>query len=198
MQGAKNIILGLVLAAVGGAILATVDLTGSVLIYAVWGLVACGAILFAGGLYGAMGPGSAGANAEEIYKSDAIARLLMQSTITTALADGPLNDEEVEMIVTACESVEHERMDKESIRRLAKRIDDKGDAIYDEIHSEGRMLNLDAREAVVDACVLVSRADGKIDVRETAAMTAIARRLDFSDDEAQTLIAESIRKAEQD
>lgn len=197
MQGIGNIIIGLVLAAAGGAILATADLSGSVLIYVVWGLVACGVIVFAGGLYRAVGPGSAGANAEDVYKSDSVARLLMQSTITTALADGPLNDEEVATIVTACESAENKRLDKESIRRLAKRIEDRGDEILGEIHSEGRMLNLDARKAIVDACILVSKADGKIDVRETAAMTAIARRLDFSDDEAQTLIAESMLKAEQ-
>jgi uncharacterized membrane protein YebE (DUF533 family) len=196
MQGIKNIILGLVLGAAGGAILATVDLGGSVLIYAVWGLIACGVILFAGGLYQAMGPDSAGADATEVYKSDTIARLLMQSTITTALADGPLDDQEIAMIVTACESVAHERLDKQSIRRLAALIEDRGDEILQEIHSEGRLLNPDARRAVVDACILVLKADDKVDVRQTAAVTAIARQLDYSEDEAQSLIAESMREAE--
>ena len=197
MQGIKNIVLGLVLAAVGGAILVAADLGGGVLIYAVWGLAAGGAVLFASGLYRAMGPGSAGTSAEEAYKSDSIARLMLQSTITTALADGDLNDEEVAMIVTACESAVHEHLDSQSIHRLAKLVGDKGDEILGEIHSEGRMLNLDARKAVIDACVLVSKADGTIDVRETAAMTAIARRLDFSEDETQALIAASLLKAEQ-
>ncbi len=190
MQGIRNIFLGLVLTAAGAAILATVDLSGSVLIYAVWGLIACGAILFAGGLYRAMGPGSAGANAEEMYKSDTIARLLLQSTIETALADGDLNDKEVEMISAAFMSVMPERLDRQSVYRLAKLIEDKGDEILSDIHSEGRMLNLDDRKAVIGACVKVAKADGMIDVRETAAMTAIARRLDFTEDESQTLIAE--------
>ena len=197
MQGIKNIILGIVLTAAGAAILATVDLSGSVLIYAVWGLVACGVILFAGGLYRAMGPGSAGADATEVYKSDTIARLLLQSTIETALADGDLNDKEVEMISAAFMSVMPERLDRQSVYRLAKLIEDKGDEILSDIHSEGRMLNLDARKAVIGACVKVAKADGTIDVRETAAMTAIARRLDFSEDETQTLIAELMENAEQ-
>jgi tellurite resistance protein len=197
MQGIKNIILGIVLTAAGAAILATVDLSGSVLIYAVWGLVACGVILFAGGLYRAMGPGSAGADATEVYKSDTIARLLLQSTIETALADGDLNDKEVEMISAAFMSVMPERLDRQSVYRLAKLIEDKGDESLSDIHSEGRMLNLDARKAVIGACVKVAKADGTIDVRETAAMTAIARRLDFSEDETQTLIAELMENAEQ-
>ena len=196
MQGIKNIVLGLVLAAVGGAILATIDLAGSVLIYVVWGLIACGVILLAGGLYRAMGPGSAGADATEVYKSDAIARLVLQSTITTALADGPLDEKEIEMIVTACESVVHERLDKESIRKLAKLVESRGDEILHEIHSEGRLLNPNARRAVFDACILVLKADDKVDVRQTAAVTAIARQLDYSEDEAQTLIVESMRNAE--
>lgn len=197
MQGVRNSILGMVLAATGAAIITTVDLSDSVLVYAVWGLIAGGVVLLATGLYRAMGPGSAGAEATEVYKSDTIARLVMQSTIITALADGPLDDQEIEMIATACESVVHEPLDRESIRRLAKLIEDKGDEILDEIHSEGPLLNLDARKAVIDACILVLKADDKVDVRQTAAVTAIARRLDFSEDEAQTLITESMGDAGQ-
>ena len=196
MPGIKNIILGLVLAAAGGVILAAIDLGDSVLVYLLWGLITCGAILLAGGVYQAIGPGSAGADATAVYKSDTIARLVMQSTITTALADGPLDDEEIEMIVTACESVVHERLDPDSIRGLAKLIEDRRDDILHEIHSEGRMLNPDARKAVVDACVLVLKADDRVDVRQTAAVAAIARALDFSEDEAQTLIVEAMRNGE--
>ena len=195
MQGIRNIFLGLVLAAAGAVVLATVDLSGSTLVYVAWGLIAGGVALLAAGLYRAMSAGSGGADATEIYKSDTIARLVMQSTITTALADGPLDDKEIEMILTACESVVHERLDRESIRRLAALIEDRGDEILDEIHSEGPLLNLDARKAVVDACILVLQADDKVDVRQTAAVTAIARKLDFSEDEAQSLIAESMRNA---
>lgn len=196
MPGVKNIILGLALAAAGGVILAAVDLGSSVLIYAVWGFIACGAILLAGGVYQAVGPEAAGADAAEVYKSDTIARLVMQSTITTALADGPLDDQETEMIVTACESVVHERLDPDSIRPLARLIEGRHDEILHEIHSEGRMLNPDARRAVVDACILVLKADEKVDVRQTAAVAAIARQLDFSEDEAQTLIVEAMREGE--
>lgn len=195
MPGVKNIILGLVLAAAGSVIVAAFDLGDNVLGYAVWGLIACGAILVAGGLYQAVGPGSAGADAVEVYKSDTIARLVMQSTIITALADGPLDEDEIEMIVTACESVVHERLDRDSIRRVAQLVDDRHNEILHEIHSEGLMLNPDARRAVVDACLLVLKADDKVDVRQTAAVTDIARQLDFSADEAQTLIAEAMREA---
>ncbi len=196
MQGIRNIILGLILAAVSGAIIAAADLGGSYLAYVVWFLLACGVILVAGGLYQSVTPGSDGINAEELYKSDAIAKLMLQSTLSTALADGELNDNEITAIVAACESVAKGQLGKQSIGRLAQLIDNRGEAILDEIHSEGRMLNLDARTEVVDACVQVAGADGHIDVRETAAMTAIARRLDFSEDEAQAMIAEAIRRAE--
>lgn len=105
MQGIRNIILGLILAAVSGAIIAAADLGGSYLAYAVWFLLACGVILVAGGLYQSVTPGSDGINAEELYKSDAIAKLMLQSTLSTALADGELNDNEITAIVAACESV---------------------------------------------------------------------------------------------
>ena len=196
MQGIRNIVLGLVLAAAGGAIFASVELSAGVWAYAAWGLVVCGVIVFAGGVYQAMSPGSAGVDATEVYKSDTIARLVMQSTISTALADGPLDDEEVGMIVTACESVVHEPVDKESIHRLAELIEGRGNEILQEIHSEGQMLNLDARRAVVDACILVLKADDKVDVRQTAVVTAIAQRLGYSDDEAQAMIVEAMRDRE--
>ncbi len=196
MLGIKNIILGLILTAAGGAIFATADLSAGVWAYPAWGLVVCGVIVFAGGAYQAVSPGAAGADATEVYKSDTIARLVMQSTISTALADGPLDDQELAMIAAACESVVHEPVDKESIRRLAELIEGRDDEILQEIHSEGQMLNLDARRAVVDACILVLQADDKVDVRQTAAVTAIARSLGYSEDEAQALVIQAMRTSE--
>lgn len=191
MQAAKNIILGLIFMASGGAIIMAIKL-GDILNYGVWGLIAVGAVMFAGGLYQVFGPGAAGADAEEAYKSSSTARLLMQSMLTTALADGHIDDVEVEAIIEACEEVVHEHMDPESIRRLADIVERKGDAILDEIRYEGQMLNLNARKAIIDACILVLMADTNIDVRETAAVTMIAQQLGFSDIESQAMIAEAI------
>lgn len=193
MPGIKNLILGLVLAAAGGAFLATADPGDGVLMYVVLGVIACGVLLFAGGLYQSVADGPSGADAEEVYKSDTITRLIMQSTIITALADGPLDDEEVEMIATACDSVVHERLDRNSIRRVANLVEKRGDEVLHEIHSEGLLLNPDARKAVLDACLLVLKADEKVDVRQTAAVTAIGRQLDYSDAETQSLIADALR-----
>lgn len=195
MQGIRNIILGFVLLAVGGAVLMTVALEDVALIYGVWGLIALGAVLLVGGLYQAMAAGSVGKNAEVVYTTDTIARLVMQSTITTALADGPLDDEEVEMIATACESVVHEQLSRDSIRRVAKLVDKLGgDKIMSEIHSEGRLVNVEARTAILDACLLVLKSDNKVDVRQTAAVAAIARQLDYSDAEAQALIVDALQE----
>lgn len=191
MQAAKNIILGLIFMAGGGAVLMAVQL-GEILNYGVWGLIVVGGIMFAGGLYQVLGPGGAGADAEEAYKSSSTARLLMQSMLTTALADGHIDDVEVEAIIEACEEVVHEHMDPDSIRRLADIVERKGDAILDEIRYEGQMLNLNARKAIIDACILVLMADGNIDVRETAAVNVIAQQLGFSDIESQAMIAEAI------
>ena len=196
MQGARNIFLGLIVMAGGGIVFSVIELGDSALVYVVWGVVGVGVVVLLAGLYRSFGPGSRGADAEVAYRSDTIARLLMQSTITTALADGHLDDEEVEMIVTAGESVLHEHLDKESIRHLAKLIEDKGDAILDEIHAEGRLLNVNARKAIIDACVLVLMADGVIDERETAAVTAIARHMDYSEADTKALIAAAIEDAE--
>lgn len=191
MQAAKNIFLGLIFMAGGGAIMMAFNL-GGILNYGVWGLMALGAVMFAGGMYQILGPGAAGADAEEAYKSSSTARLLMQSMLTTALADGHIDDVEVEAIIEACEEVVHEHMDPESIRRLADIVERKGDAILDEIRYEGQMLNMDARKAIIDACILVLMADGNVDVRETAAVNVIAQQLGFSDIESQAMIAEAI------
>ena len=196
MLGAKNLILGLIFVAAGAAILTVFDLGGSVLVYVVWGLIGMGVIIMLGGLRQTMDSESEGASAEDVYKSDTIARLVMQSTITTALADGPLDDDEIEMIATACESVLHEHLDRNSVRGVARLVEDRGDAILDEIHSEGRLLNLDARKAVIDACVLVLVADGRVDMRQTAAVTAIARHMDFSEEETQAMIDAAMKEAQ--
>ncbi len=196
MQGVKNITLGFIFVVTGSALMMAVDL-GGILNYGVWGLIAFGAVMAAGGLYQFFGPGSAGVDAEVAYKSSSTARLLMQSMLTTALADGHIVDEEVEAIVEACEEVVHEHLDPESIRRLAELIEEKSDIIMEEIRYEGKMLNLDARKAIVDACVLVLMVDDNIDVRQTAAVNAIAQQLGFSEIESQAMITEAMT-AEQD
>lgn len=196
MQDAKYIVLGLILMVAGGAVLLALDFGGGNLIYGAWGLIALGGLLVVGGVHRYLGANSAGADATEIYKSDTIARLVMQSTMTTAMADGPLDDQEIDMIVTACESVVHEPLDKDSIRRLAKLVEGRGDEILHEIHSEGRLLNPDGRRAIIDACMLVLKADDKVDERQMAAVTAIARQLDYSEEEAQAMVAAAMGDAE--
>ncbi len=195
MQGTKNIILGFIFLAAAGGIMMAFDL-GGVLAWGVWGLAAFGAVLFAGGLYQALGPGSAGLDAEQAYNSSSTARLLMQSMLTTALANGHLDDGEVETIAEACEEIVHEHLDPESIRRIADMVEQKGDAILEEIRYEGKMLNLDARKAIIDACILVLMAEEEIDARATAAVTAIAEQLDFSEAETRSMIADAMPAAE--
>ena len=191
MQGVKNIFLGVIFAIAGAALMMAVDL-GGILNYGVWGLIIFGGVMVAGGLYQMFGPGSAGADAEVAYKTSSTARLLMQSMLTTALADGHIVDEEVEAIVEACESVVHEHLDPESVRRLAEMVGEKGDTVMEEIRYEGKMLNLDARKSIVDACILVLKVDDNIDVRQTAAVNAIAQQLGFSEIESQAMIAEAM------
>jgi uncharacterized tellurite resistance protein B-like protein len=191
MQGAKNTILGSICLLIGAGLLMAVDL-GAILKYGVWGLIAVGAVMLAGGLYQIAGPGAAGVDAHKAYQSSSTARLLMQSMLTTALADGHVDDEEVEAIVVACEEVVHEHLDPDSIRQLAELVEEKGDAILNEIRYEGKMLNRDARKAVINACIVVLMADGKIDVRETAAVNMIGEQLGFSPDEMEAIIAESM------
>jgi uncharacterized tellurite resistance protein B-like protein len=191
MQGAKNIIFGSIFLAAGGGLLMAVDL-GAILKYGTWGLIVVGAVMLAGGLYQMVGPGSAGVDAHKAYQSSSTARLLMQSMLTTALADGHVDDEEVEAIVVACEEVVHEHLDPDSIRELAELVEEKGDAILDEIRYEGKMLNRAARKAVINACVAVLMADGKSDIRETAAINAIGEQLGFSQAETEEIVAETM------
>lgn len=195
MQGTKNIILGFIFMAAGIGLFMAFDF-GGVLNYGVWSLIAVGAILIGGGLYQFAGPGSTGADAEQAYKSSSNARLVMQSMLTTAMADGHIDDEEVEAIVDACEEVVHEHLDPDSVRRLATLVEERGDAIMEEIRYEGKMLNVDARKAVINACVMVLMADGKSDIRETAAIHAIGRELDFSEAETQAIMAETMSAGE--
>ena len=198
MQGTRKIFLGLIVMAAGGGVLNFMDVGGGPLMYGGWGLVGVGAVVVLAGLYRDFRPGTDGEDAAELYHSNTVARLLMQSTITTALADGHLDDDQIDLIVTAGESIVHEHMDRESIRRLAGQIEKSGDAILDEIHAEGRLLNATARKQIIEACVLVLMSDGVIDERETAAVTAIAEHMDFSHEEAQALIAAALRGAGQD
>ena len=191
MQGTKNIFIGLIFMVGAAAVMMTVNI-GGMLAYGVWGLTGLGVFMVAGGLYQLVGPGSAGVDAEEAYKSSSTARLLMQSMLTTALADGHIDDEEVEAIIEACEEVVHEHLDPESVRRLADLVEGKGDAILEEIRYEGKMLNLDARKAIIGGCVLVLMSDDKIDVRQTAAVNAVAQQLGFSEIESQSMIAEAM------
>lgn len=195
MQGAKNIILGLVFLAIGGGLIIVFNLGDGALKWSAWGLAGFGAILLVGGVYQLAGPGSAGVDAHQAYKSSSTARLLMQSMMATAVADGHIDDEEVETIVEACEEVVHEHMDPDSIRELAELVEEKGNEILEEIRYEGKMLNLDARKAIIDACILVLKADGKIDDRQTRVVETIAEQLGFSEGEAASMINKAIAKA---
>jgi uncharacterized tellurite resistance protein B-like protein len=195
MQGAKNIILGLVFLAAGSGLIMFFNLGDGALKWSVWGLAGFGAILLVGGVYQMVGPGSGGVDAHQAYKSSSTARLLMQSMMATAVADGHIDDEEVETIVEACEEVVHEHMDPETIRELAELVEEKGDKILDEIRYEGKMLNLTARKAIIDACILVLKADGKIDSRQTRVVELIAEQLGFSPDEAAAMISGGVGEA---
>jgi tellurite resistance protein len=195
MQGAKNIILGSICLAAGSGLMVAVDL-GDILSYGVWSLIAVGAVMLASGLYQLAGPSSAGVDAHQAYQSSSTARLLMQSMLTTALADGHIDDEEVEAIVDACEEVVHEHLDPDSVRQLAVLIEGKGDAILNEIRYEGKMLNLAAKKAVINACIMVLMADGKTDVREMAAVNAIGEQLGFSPAETEAIVAETMPAGE--
>jgi len=192
MQGVKNIAIGLILMLAGAGLIMAFDLGEGTMKWGAWGLAGMGAVLLAGGVYQAAGPGSAGLDAHKPYKSSSTARLLMQSMLSTALADGHLDDEEVETIVEACEEVVHEHLDPNSIRELAEVVEGKGDQILDEIRYEGQMLNISARRAIIDACILVLKADGEVDSRETRAVRLIAEQLGFSDEQTTAMLAEAI------
>lgn len=198
MPGLGNIVSGLVLLGASATGLYLYDFGDSLLVYVVWGAAALGGIMILGGIRQMMDYETGAADATEAYHEDTITRLVMQSTITTALADGHLDDEEVDMIVTACEAVLHEHLDKESIPRLAKMIEERGDSIMAEIHSEALMLNVEARRAVIEACIMVLTADKKVDERETSAVTAIARHMNFSEEETQEMIEAALKELEQD
>lgn len=195
MQGAKNIILGLVFLAAGSGLIMFFNLGDGTLKWGAWGLAGLGAALLVGGVYQMAGPGSGGVDAHQAYKSSSTARLLMQSMMATAVADGHIDDEEVETIVEACEEVVHEHMDPDSIRELAELVEEKGDEILAEIRYEGKMLNLKARKAIIDACILVLKADGKIDARQTRVVESIAEQLGFSQDEATAMITSGVGEA---
>jgi uncharacterized tellurite resistance protein B-like protein len=191
MQGIKNFVLGSVLIAAGGGILMTVNLRG-MLEYGAWGILVVGVLMFAAGLYQLLVVARITVDATEAYNTNSTARLLMQSMLTTALADGHLDDHEVETITEACEAVVDEHLDPDSIRRIANLIEERGDAILEEIRYEGKMLNIDGRKAIINACVMVLMADGQVDVRGTAAINVIGEQLDFSTIETQALIAEAM------
>lgn len=192
MPGISNIFLGFILIAAGAVFLAAFDLRGGALEWGAWGAIAMGAVMFGGGLYQAFGPGSAGVDAEPAYKNSSTVRLLLQSMLTTALADGPLTDEEAKTIAVAGESVVHNRLDPASIHRLADLVEKRGDAILEEIRQEGKMLNLDERKDIIAACVQVLAVDGAADVKKTAAVNAVGLQLDFSEFETLTIIADSM------
>lgn len=192
MQGIGNFIFGAILITAAGMVLAVFDLRGGVLEWGAWGAVALGAVMFGGGLYQAFGPGSAGVDAEQAYKSSSTTRLLIQSMLTTALADGPLTDEEAKTIAIAGETVVHQRLDPASIRRLADLVEKKGDAILEEMREEGKMLNLDERQSIIAACVLVLAVDGVADAKKTAAVNVVGDQLGFSEFETLAMIADSM------
>lgn len=188
MPGIRNIVFGILLMAAGSAVLAALGFGSGLLQWGGWGMAAMGFFIFAGGVYQLVGPASAGLDAEEAYKSSSTARLLMQSMLSTALADGHLDEIEIVTIAEACEEVVHEHLDSGSIRRVAEIVEKRGDDILEEIRAEGKMLNLDARKAIIDACVMVLIADGEVDVRETAAVTTIGEQLGFSEMETRSIM----------
>lgn len=196
MQGAKNVVLGLLLLVGGAGPIMAGILAPGLLEWSAWAVAGFGLAMFGTGLYQMAGLSAATIDAEEVYRHSATVRLLMQSMLTTALADGHLDDDEIATIAEACEDVVHEHLDPESIRQIGEQIKQKGDAIFEEIRYEGKMLNLDSRKAIIDACVLVLMVDGDIDARETAAVNAIAQQLGFSEIESQAMIADAIKAAE--
>lgn len=191
MHGVTNIVLGLLLLLGGGGLIMAGVLAPGILLWSSWAIAGFGFAMFGTGLFQAFG-GAGAVDAEEAYRHSATVRLLMQGMLTTALADGELNDEEVTTIADACEEVIHEPLDPESIRQMGDQIRKKGDAVFHEIGYEAKMLNLSARKAVVDACALVLMLDHDVDARKSAAARAVAQHLGFSETEAEAMIAQAL------
>lgn len=194
MQNIKAIVIGAILLAIGGGLLSGVDLGGGTLYWVTWVFTGFGVAMFANGLYQAFGAGSVGADANEAYQHDSTARLIMQCTLIVAQADGPLSDEELALVTDIGSEVAQQKLDPESIRRIAAVVDNRGEAILEEIRAEGKMLNLDERRTIIDACLLVLKLNKEGDARVTHSVGVIAAQLGFSEIEVGAMVVEALKE----
>ncbi len=127
---------------------------------------------------------------------DLVYKTMLRTLSLVTIADGQIDDAEIEAIVTIFSGLTGIEIDELDVRRDIDEAQVQGDQLESFLTGIGPMLNDAGREMIIKACLCVATADGHFDDTEKAEVTRIAGYLGVSPAHMVGIIA-SLKEGEQ-
>lgn len=180
--GTKNMGMG-ALWAIGGTVVTVVTLSaasGGGTYVVAYGAIGIGAIQFVVGLVQYMGYQSKSPEEKNAAQADVALTSVVQAMVAMSVADGNLDDSEIEMISGLYQNLTEQTLAADDVRSIAASMEKADFSITDALENVRDMLDTESRELVLKAAYLVLIADGVVDENEEKLLNGIADSLEFS------------------
>lgn len=105
---------------------------------------------------------------------DLVFKAILRTMSLVCIADGVIEDSEIDAIVTIFTNITGIQIDELDVRRDIQEAQEKGDALEGYLGAIAPMLNDAGKEMVVKACLAVATADGSFDDSEKALVSQVA------------------------
>ncbi len=124
-------------------------------------------------------------------KAEASARAILRAMMAVAVADGEVQDSEIDSIAEIYEKIFGATIAKGWIKESAEQMINDDFNVYEAIHSEKSFIDPAIIPLVIKASYFVSAADGFVDDEEITTLMKLAVALGMTDIEAQNCLAET-------
>jgi tellurite resistance protein len=182
VPGTKHMGMG-ALWAIGGTVVTVVTLSaasGGGTYVVAYGAIGIGAIQFVIGLVQYMGYQSKSPDEKDAAQADVALTSVVQAMVAMSVADGNLDDSEIEMITGLYQNLTGQSLPADDVRSIAASMEKADFSITDALENVRGMLDTESRELVLKAAYLVLIADGVVDENEEKLLNGIADSLQFS------------------
>ncbi|MCF8496569.1 MAG: TerB family tellurite resistance protein [Alphaproteobacteria bacterium] len=139
------------------------------------GLLAAGGIAFIGGLFHSVIFQIRRETSLHAQDGTVAAMALIRCMVAVSIADGHLDDREVNTIARIYRHLMKSPMEPETIRETARHMIQEGTDLRAEIHHVRNSLYKDLRRKILKACLHILAADGQIDAREEEMLELIRK-----------------------
>jgi len=188
MLGTKNMTIGLLLCVLGVAVMAASHFTElpQLILKGAYGAITIGAIQF---IIGILHSFVYQATDEGLHADDApvSAMALIRCMVAVSIADGHLDESEIEATGKIYNQLTGSTMNEETIRDIAQDMQDNNSSVPEELSRIKNVLDKDLKHKIIKASLFILAADGRVDEEEEKILEDIRKGLGVSSGKFNTM-----------